>query len=143
MNLPALNLRLERGNLAPTFIIIPVCPMSQVIAWTKSVAMGLRMDDIHTPTVQSGPTSVSASARSTGDATKPLSELITEKTRVEEELKALSGVLDSVCMLAHSGQDVQADICCALKHGVNMTTSLTTFDGYPRDDLDVAQSLHP
>ncbi|KAL8665594.1 MAG: hypothetical protein Q9202_002098 [Teloschistes flavicans] len=93
--------------------------MSQVIAWTKSVAMGLRMDDIHTPTVQSGPTSVSASARSTGDATKPLSELITEKTRVEEELKALSGVLDS--------------------HGVNMTTSLTTFDGYPRDDLDVAQ----
>jgi len=24
-------------------------------------------------------------------------------------------------------------------HGVNMNTSLTTFDGYPRDDIDVAQ----
>lgn len=29
-----------------------------------------------------------------------------------------------------------------LQHGVNMNTSLTTFDGYPRDDIDVAQSLH-
>lgn len=24
-----------------------------------------------------------------------------------------------------------------------MTTPLTTFDGYPRDDIDVAQSTHP
>ena len=27
-----------------------------------------------------------------------------------------------------------------LQHDVDMTTSLTTFDGYPRDDIDVAQS---
>lgn len=26
-----------------------------------------------------------------------------------------------------------------LQHGVNMRTSLTTFDGYPRDDIDVPQ----
>ncbi|KAL8628287.1 hypothetical protein Q9189_006014 [Teloschistes chrysophthalmus] len=81
--------------------------------------MGLRMDDIHTPTVKSGPNSGSASARITEDAKKPLSELIAEKAGLEEELRALSGVLDS--------------------HGVNMTTSLTTFDGYPRDDIDIAQ----
>lgn len=105
--------------------------------------MGLRMDDIHTPTVQSGLTSGSASARPTQDATKPLSELIAERAGVEQELKALSGVLDSVCMFSLSTQDMQADVCCALKHGVNMTTSLTTFDGYPRDDIDVAQSLRP
>ncbi|KAI9846629.1 MAG: putative 26S proteasome regulatory subunit [Thelocarpon superellum] len=46
-------------------------------------------------------------------------ELIAEKDRVQNELKALSAVLDS--------------------HGVNMNTSLTTFDGYPRSDVDVAQ----
>ncbi|KAI9869904.1 MAG: putative 26S proteasome regulatory subunit [Pleopsidium flavum] len=46
-------------------------------------------------------------------------ELIAEKDGVESELSALSSVLDS--------------------HGVNMNTSLTTFDGYPRDDLDIAQ----
>ena len=27
----------------------------------------------------------------------------------------------------------------SFKHGVNMTTSLTTFDGFPRADIDVAQ----
>lgn len=26
------------------------------------------------------------------------------------------------------------------QHGVNMNTSLTTFDGFPRADIDVAQS---
>ncbi|KAL8704578.1 MAG: hypothetical protein Q9201_002270 [Fulgogasparrea decipioides] len=77
------------------------------------------MDDIHTPTVSSGPTSGSTSASRKGDGGTTLLDLIAEKTLVEEELKALSGVLDS--------------------HGVNMNTSLTTFDGYPRDDIDVAQ----
>ncbi|KAL9596414.1 MAG: hypothetical protein Q9179_004626 [Wetmoreana sp. 5 TL-2023] len=81
--------------------------------------MGLPMDDIHTPTVSSGPTSGSTSASRKGDGGTTLLDLIAEKTLVEEELKALSGVLDS--------------------HGVNMNTSLTTFDGYPRDDIDVAQ----
>lgn len=27
------------------------------------------------------------------------------------------------------------------QHRVNMNTSLTTFDGYPRDDIDVPQSI--
>ncbi|KAL8713212.1 MAG: hypothetical protein Q9220_002733 [cf. Caloplaca sp. 1 TL-2023] len=80
--------------------------------------MGLHMDNIHTPTVSSGPTSSqSAPTKSDGGAT--LLDLINSKAELEEELKALSGVLDS--------------------HGVNMNTSLTTLDGYPRDDIDVAQ----
>ncbi|KAK7520647.1 26S proteasome non-ATPase-like protein regulatory subunit 9 [Phyllosticta citriasiana] len=72
------------------------------------------MDDIHTPTV-------STNGASNGLSKQDLSlgDLIAEKQRVEGELSALSSVLDS--------------------HGVNMRTSLTTFDGYPRDDIDVAQ----
>ncbi|OJJ49107.1 hypothetical protein ASPZODRAFT_1397650 [Penicilliopsis zonata CBS 506.65] len=64
--------------------------------------MGIPMDDnIHAPTVPSGPASGG------------------EKERIEAELSALSSVLSS--------------------HGVNMNTSLTTFDGFPRDDIDIAQ----
>ncbi|KAF2177707.1 26S proteasome non-ATPase regulatory subunit 9 [Zopfia rhizophila CBS 207.26] len=76
------------------------------------------MDDIHAPTVASGPTS---SDYSNGIPKEQLSlmELILEKDRVEAELKALGSVLDS--------------------HGVNMNTTLTTFDGFPRSDIDVAQ----
>ena len=44
-----------------------------------------------------------------------------QRDRLEEELKALGSVLDS--------------------HGVTMQTSLTTFDGYPRADIDVPQSI--
>ncbi|KAL8967700.1 MAG: hypothetical protein Q9183_002796 [Haloplaca sp. 2 TL-2023] len=77
------------------------------------------MDDIHTPTVSSGPASGPAHHEGNGDKGKTLLDLITEKTQVEDELKALGGVLES--------------------HGVNMNTSLTTFDGYPRDDIDIAQ----
>lgn len=57
--------------------------------------MGMPMDDLHTPTVPSGPTT-----RLHGnDATiskLSLMELIDRKDRVEEELKALGSVLDSV-----------------------------------------------
>ncbi|KAF2246707.1 26S proteasome non-ATPase regulatory subunit 9 [Trematosphaeria pertusa] len=76
------------------------------------------MDDIHAPTVAAGPTSA---GYSNGVPKEQLSlqELIAEKDRLEEELKALGQVLDS--------------------HGVNMNTSLTTFDGFPRADIDVAQ----
>jgi len=76
------------------------------------------MDDIHAPTVSSGPVS---SGYSTGvsEDRLPLMELIREKDRVEAELSALGAVLDS--------------------HGVNMNTGLTTFDGFPRADIDVAQ----
>ncbi|KAF2839301.1 26S proteasome non-ATPase-like protein regulatory subunit 9 [Patellaria atrata CBS 101060] len=76
------------------------------------------MDDIHAPTMSSGPTS---NGYSNGVPKKHMSlmELIAEKDRVESELLALASVLES--------------------HGVNMNTSLTTLDGYPRDDLDIAQ----
>ena len=55
------------------------------------------MDDIHTPTVVSGPTS---GQRVNGVDKDKLSlmEMISEKTRVEEELSALGSVLDSVCL---------------------------------------------
>ncbi|KAI9882953.1 MAG: hypothetical protein M1823_005300 [Watsoniomyces obsoletus] len=81
--------------------------------------MGIPMDSIHAPTVASGPTSGPSPRNEANRDDVPLMKLIQEKDRVEEELKALGGVLDS--------------------HGVNMNTSLTTFDGYPRDDIDVAQ----
>ncbi|KAK8208608.1 26S proteasome non-ATPase regulatory subunit 9 [Phyllosticta capitalensis] len=76
------------------------------------------MDDIHSPSVASGP---STNGASNGLSKQDLSlgDLIAEKQRIEGELSALSSVLDS--------------------HGVNMRTSLTTFDGYPRDDIDVPQ----
>ncbi|CAD6577349.1 MAG: GTP-binding nuclear protein gsp1/Ran [Alectoria sarmentosa] len=81
--------------------------------------MGLLMDDIHTPTVPSGPTTAQRVANGVGKDKMSLMDLIAEKTRIEEELSALGSVLDS--------------------HSVNMNTTLTTFDGYPRDDLDIAQ----
>lgn len=55
--------------------------------------MGIPMDDIHAPTVASGPTS--------GGAPRDLSklsmvDLMQEKERIEAELSALSSVLGSV-----------------------------------------------
>jgi 26S proteasome non-ATPase regulatory subunit 9 len=80
--------------------------------------MGLSMDqqayELHVP---SGPTSSSTGGVPINDLTLP--QLIARKDNLEAELKALGSVLDS--------------------HGVNMNTTLTTFDGYPRDDVDVAQ----
>lgn len=58
--------------------------------------MGLPMDDIHTPTVASGPTSTHTFKGTNNEGGSTLFDLIAEKTRLEEELKALSGVLDSV-----------------------------------------------
>ena len=57
--------------------------------------MGLRMDDLHTPTVASGPTSSRASNGAPKDQ-MTTKELMAEKERIESELKALSSVLDSV-----------------------------------------------
>ena len=59
--------------------------------------MGLRMDDIHTPTVLSGSTTGQGVPNGVGNDKLSLMDLITEKTKVEEELTALGGVLDSVC----------------------------------------------
>ncbi|KAL4932050.1 putative 26S proteasome non-ATPase regulatory subunit Nas2 [Aspergillus undulatus] len=79
--------------------------------------MGIPMaDNLHAPTVSSGSTS--------GGVPRDLSklsmgDLMKHKEGIEEELSALSSVLSS--------------------HGVNMNTALTTFDGFPRDDIDVAQ----
>ena len=60
--------------------------------------MGLpMMDSIHAPTVASGPTSGASTGGSAKNEETALLDLIGEKERVERELKALSGVLDSVC----------------------------------------------
>lgn len=56
------------------------------------------MDDLHAPTVASGPTSAGYSNGVSKDQLS-LQELIAEKDRVEAELKALGQVLDSVCLL--------------------------------------------
>ncbi|KAJ5138310.1 uncharacterized protein N7515_003158 [Penicillium bovifimosum] len=73
-------------------------------------------DNIHAPTVASGP----ASGGAPRDLSKlSMPDLMQEKERIEAELSALSSVLQS--------------------HGVRMTSSLTTFDGFPRDDIDIAQ----
>lgn len=79
--------------------------------------MGLRMDDLHAPTVGSGPTSSTYTNGTQAKQTLP--QLIAEKDNLEAELSALSSVLDS--------------------HGVDMKTALTTFDGFPRSDIDVPQ----
>lgn len=81
--------------------------------------MGLTMDEsnaysLHVP---SGPTSF-ATERPNYDGLT-LQQLITRKDNLEEELKALGSVLD--------------------RHKVTMQSSLTTFDGFPRADIDVAQ----
>ncbi|KAH8889581.1 hypothetical protein GQ53DRAFT_748291 [Thozetella sp. PMI_491] len=81
--------------------------------------MGLplnRMSNLHAPTVPSGPTSAPLT---NGNASHTFPELQRKKQNLEEELKALSGVLDS--------------------HGVDMNTNLLTRDGFPRSDIDVAQ----
>ena len=79
--------------------------------------MGLPMDanlsEIHVP---SGPTSIHQSTPLDGLS---LPQLIERKDNLEAELKALGSVLDT--------------------HGVTMQTTLTTFDGFPRSDIDVAQ----
>ncbi|KAL4821959.1 hypothetical protein BDW67DRAFT_149906 [Aspergillus spinulosporus] len=79
--------------------------------------MGIPMaNNLHAPTISSGSTSGGIPR----DLSKlSMADLMKHKDRIEEELSALSSVLNS--------------------HGVNMGTSLTTFDGFPRDDIDVAQ----
>lgn len=54
------------------------------------------MDDIHTPSVVSGPTSSRGAANGSDSETLSLMDLVTEKQRAEGQLSALSSVLDSV-----------------------------------------------
>ncbi|KAJ5087360.1 hypothetical protein N7456_010976 [Penicillium angulare] len=73
-------------------------------------------DNIHAPTVASGPTSGPVQ-RDWSKLSMP--DLMQEKEKIEGELSALSTVLNS--------------------HGVTMRSTLTTFDGFPRDDIDIPQ----
>ncbi|KAJ3486866.1 hypothetical protein NLG97_g6528 [Lecanicillium saksenae] len=75
------------------------------------------MNNLHAPTVPSGPTSTPTTNGTSGHLS--FAELQQKKDNVEAELKALGGVLDS--------------------HGVDMDTPLLTRDGFPRSDIDVAQ----
>ncbi|KAH6689225.1 hypothetical protein F5X68DRAFT_132167 [Plectosphaerella plurivora] len=74
------------------------------------------MNNIHAPTVPSGSTT---STPLNGLDVLSFQQLQQKKDDIEAELQALGSVLDS--------------------HGVNMETSLTTSDGFPRADIDVAQ----
>lgn len=56
--------------------------------------MGLRMDDLHAPTVASGPTSQGFA--NGAQPKRSLQELIAQKENIEAELSALGSVLDSV-----------------------------------------------
>ena len=56
--------------------------------------MGLRMDDLHAPTVASGPTSQAVPNGVLEQ--QSLQELTAQKENLEAELSALSSVLDSV-----------------------------------------------
>ncbi|KAK5990900.1 26S proteasome non-ATPase regulatory subunit 9 [Cladobotryum mycophilum] len=76
------------------------------------------MDNLHAPTVPSGPTSNAASTNGVAGQLS-FAELQQKKDNLEAELKALGSVLDS--------------------HGVDMNTSLLTGNGFPRADLDIAQ----
>ena len=58
--------------------------------------MGIRMDSIHAPTVEAGPTSGPSRSNGVDSNTASLFELMAEKDRVEAEIKALGEVLDSV-----------------------------------------------
>ncbi|KAK0119224.1 putative 26S proteasome regulatory subunit [Cadophora gregata f. sp. sojae] len=76
------------------------------------------MENLHAPTVPSGPTSGPAT-NGTQTSGLTLAQLQAKKDNLEAEIRALGGVLDS--------------------HGVDMNTRLLTPDGFPRADLDVAQ----
>lgn len=58
--------------------------------------MGLSMDDLHAPTVASGPTS--SQPTTNGTKKQSLQELIAQKDNLEAELSALGSVLESVSL---------------------------------------------
>ncbi|CAG8976617.1 hypothetical protein HYALB_00002133 [Hymenoscyphus albidus] len=83
------------------------------------MGLPLRMENLHAPTVQSGPTSGPAGTNGLQTNGMTFAQLDAKKKNIEAEMSALGGVLQS--------------------HGVDMNTSLLTSDGFPRADLDVAQ----
>lgn len=60
------------------------------------MGLPLRMNNLHAPTVPSGPTTARLS--NGGAAQLSFTELQRKKENLEAELKALSSVLDSVCI---------------------------------------------
>ena len=69
--------------------------------------MGLPMDDLHMPTVPSGPTTW-VQGNDSSFSSLSLTELVSTRDRLEKELKDLGSVLDSV-------SDLQ------IKNGVELT----------------------
>ena len=63
---------------------------------SRIATMGLRMDDIHMPTVEAGPTTRPTPLTTRNGAEPSLLDLMSERDRVESELKALGSVLESV-----------------------------------------------
>ena len=99
--------------------------------------MGLRMDDLHAPTIPSGP---SSQPTTNGTSKKQsLQELSAQKENLEAELSALGSVLESVSHSNAQHDSLVRKLTIHLQHGVNMNTGLTTLDGFPRADIDVAQ----
>lgn len=61
------------------------------------------MDNIHIPSIVSGPTTSHATIKTLEQGQLSLMELHSEKQRIEKEVSALSLVLESVCFrLPHS-----------------------------------------
>ncbi|KAH8657465.1 26S proteasome non-ATPase-like protein regulatory subunit 9 [Tricladium varicosporioides] len=73
------------------------------------------MENLHAPTVPSGPTSGLASTNGIQTTGLSFNQLQAKKDNIEAEIKALGS------------------------HGVDMNTRLLTPDGFPRADIDVAQ----
>lgn len=61
------------------------------------------MDNIHIPSIVSGPTTSHATTKTLEQGQLSLMELHSEKQRIEKEISALTRVLESVCLrLLHS-----------------------------------------
>ncbi len=96
------------------------------------------MSNLHAPTVPSGPTTAPFA---NGTAARlSFAELQRKKANTEAELKALGGVLDSVRLVVRY-LPPPLQLTRGDQHGVDMNTSLLTPDGFPRADIDVAQSM--
>ncbi|TVY83351.1 26S proteasome non-ATPase regulatory subunit [Lachnellula suecica] len=83
------------------------------------MGLPLRMENLHAPTVPSGPASGPAGANGIHTSGLSFDQLQARKDNIEAEIRALGSVLES--------------------HGVDMNTRLITPDGFPRADIDVAQ----
>lgn len=83
------------------------------------MGLPLTMQNLHAPSISSGPTSTTRNAEGLKTDGLTFAELTAKRDSLEAEIKALISVLDS--------------------HNVTMKTPLLTPDGFPRADLDVAQ----